>query len=194
VFLGGYLQKAIDWILNTYVMKEIVGLFEDSENDTTLTIVNSTQYDWDSFYDPHRMVDFGESVPLILPTGCTVVCPIRFVKDGWLTDMMSYPDPDGHTPYAKVYFYFGPETVTFNLRWQDMKATLSCDTLQYRCEESFDMANTDVAKDFNSYLLVVSGTENNNYQMYSKSPLISIMSTKHQGWYLGLLCYLFYPN
>jgi len=170
-------------------VSKIVGVFKDSENDYTLTIVNSTPYDWTQKTESSfQMIDWDESFPKILPAGHSVVCPIRGVKESLWSEIVLNEKTRNDAGVVSFSTDDGKE-VQITYRYdKNMTARASFDTLQLSNNVEFDLLKSEVFKGYSDTVLHLAGSmQNGDCEVYTGSPFtVRIMLTKHREFHL---CY-----
>jgi len=198
LFLGFVIDEVED-LLKKYAPSWLKSIIFDSEFDEFLTIVNSTPYDLNvqkkgsNTKNYSGVKDLTDCFPDYIPAGRSVICRMKEVIPSKIMGVpfssidVTYTLKDNvEDPLMQIdYWKRGDE------KW--FKATTT-DTLQFRYQdvaiswkdltECCNIVKTTITSGFSDYLLVISGSGKNNYQMYSQSPLISIKLTKYQDLFL----------
>lgn len=164
-------------------------VFKDSENDYTLTIVNSTPYDWtQKTVSSFQMIDWDKSFPKILPAGHSVVCPIRGIKESLWSQIVLNELTKNDTGVVSFSTDDGKE-VQITYRYDKyMTARASFDTLQLSKNVEFDLLKSEVFKGYSDTVLHLAGSmQNGDCEVYTGSAFtVRIMLTKHREFHL---CY-----
>ena len=182
---------ASGWIIREgeFVVSAIVGLFKDSENDYTLTIVNSTPYDWKQKTEgSFQMIDWDKSFPKILPAGHTVVCSIRGIKESKWSEIVL--NEQTVNDFGGVVFGTDDgREVEITYRYdKNMTARANFDTLQLSNNVAFELLNSEVVEGYSDTVLHLAGSmQNDDCEVYTGSSFtVRIMLTKHREFHL---CY-----